>query len=345
MYRIGIIGCGKIAQVRHIPEYEANADAELAAFYDINHERAEDIAAKHGGKAYSDLDAMLSSGLDAVSICTANTTHADIAIKALSAGLDVLCEKPMATTLSDVLRMEEAAAKSGRILMIGQNQRLLGAHVKAHEMIKAGIIGRVVSFRTVFGHGGPETWSVDPGKNTWFFDKNRAAMGAMADLGIHKTDLIDFLLDDKVTAVTASVRTLDKKDGSGNLISVDDNAFCIYEMASGAVGTMNASWTYYGDEDNSTVIYGSEGIMRIYSDPAHSITVEKPNGERYYFDIDRIQTNDAQTSSGVIDAFVESLKTGKAAISASSVVPAMRAVFAAIESSESGKRIEIPENR
>ena len=66
MYRIGIIGCGKIAQVRHIPEYEANADAELAAFYDINHERAEDIAAKHGGKAYSDLDAMLSSGLDAV---------------------------------------------------------------------------------------------------------------------------------------------------------------------------------------------------------------------------------------------------------------------------------------
>ena len=49
MYRIGISGCGKIAQVRHIPEYEANADAELAAFYDINHERAEDIAAKHGG--------------------------------------------------------------------------------------------------------------------------------------------------------------------------------------------------------------------------------------------------------------------------------------------------------
>ena len=345
MHRIGIIGCGKIAQVRHIPEYEANKDAELVAFYDINHERAKEIARKHGGKAYDDLSEMLSSGLDAVSVCTANTTHREISVKALEAGLNVLCEKPMATTLEDVIAMTEAAQRTGKILMIGQNQRLLGAHIRAHEMIKSGIIGRVISFRTVFGHGGPETWSVDPGKNTWFFDRNKAAMGAMADLGIHKTDLIDFLLDDRVVAVTASVRTLDKTDGKGNLISVDDNAFCIYEMASGAVGTMNASWTFYGDEDNSTVIYGTDGIMRIYSDPKHSITVEKHDGERYYFDIDRIQTNDAQTSSGVIDAFIESLNSGKAAIDAVSVVPAMRAVFAALESSEKGKRIEIPENR
>ena len=345
MYKVGIIGCGKISQVRHIPEYAASGKAELVAFYDMNRKRAEELAEKFGGKAYESLEELLSSGLDAVSVCTSNATHAEIAVKALERGVNVLCEKPMAVTLDDCMKMVEAASKSGKILFIGQNQRLLGAHRKAKEIIESGMIGRVITFRTAFGHGGPETWSVDPGKNTWFFDKNRAAMGAMADLGIHKTDLIDFLLDDKVTAVTASVRTLDKKDGNGNLISVDDNAFCIYEMASGAVGTMNASWTYYGDEDNSTVIYGSEGIMRIYSDPAHSITVEKPNGERYYFDIDRIQTNDAQTSSGVIDAFIESLKTGKAAISASSVVPAMRAVFAAIESSESGKRIEIPENR
>ena len=158
---------------------------------------------------------MLSSGLDAVSICTANTTHADIAIKALSAGLDVLCEKPMATTLSDVLRMEEAAAKSGRILMIGQNQRLNATHRKARELIRRGDIGKVLSFRTVFGHGGPETWSIDPGKGTWFFDRSKAAMGAMADLGIHKTDLIGFLLDDTVKRVSARMsgtrRTTAKK--------------------------------------------------------------------------------------------------------------------------------------
>ena len=345
MYKVGIIGCGKISQVRHIPEYAASGKAELVAFYDMNRKRAEELAEKFGGKAYESLEELLSSGLDAVSVCTSNATHAEIAVKALERGVNVLCEKPMAVTLDDCMKMVEAASKSGKILFIGQNQRLLGAHRKAKEIIESGMIGRVITFRTTFGHGGPETWSVDPGKNTWFFDSSKAVMGAMADLGIHKTDLITYLLSDRITAVTATLRTLDKRDGSGNLITVDDNALCIYEMASGVIGTMSASWTYYGDEDNSTVIYGSEGIMRIYSDPRHSITIEKRNGERYFLDIDRIQTNDAQTSSGVIDAFLASLDEKKSLISGESVLPAMRAVFAAIESSKTGKRVEIPENK
>ena len=345
MYRIGIIGCGKIAQVRHIPEYLASGKAELKAFYDINEARAAELAVRYGGKAYSSIDELLDSGLDAVSVCTSNATHAEITIKALGKGLSVLCEKPMAINLEEAEAMDRAASESGKVLMIGQNQRLLGAHRKAKEIIESGMIGRVITFRTAFGHGGPETWSVDPGKNTWFFDSSKAVMGAMADLGIHKTDLITYLLSDRITAVTATLRTLDKRDGSGNLITVDDNALCIYEMASGVIGTMSASWTYYGDEDNSTVIYGSEGIMRIYSDPRHSITIEKRNGERYFLDIDKIQTNDAQTSSGVIDAFLASLDEKKSLISGESVLPAMRAVFAAIESSKTGKRVEIPENK
>ena len=78
--------------------------------------------------------------------------------------------------------------------MIDQNQRLAKAHIEAKKMIEEGVIGDVLTFRTTFGHGGPETWSVDPGKNTWFFDSKKAVMGAMADLGIHKTDLIQYLL-------------------------------------------------------------------------------------------------------------------------------------------------------
>ena len=96
----------------------------------------------------------------------------------------------MATTLEDCERMVAAARKSGKYLMIDQNQRLAGAHRKARELIRAGAIGKPLTFRTAFRHGGPETWSVDPGKSTWFFDKKRAAMGAMADLGVHKADLI-----------------------------------------------------------------------------------------------------------------------------------------------------------
>ena len=341
MYKIGIIGCGKIAQVRHIPEYMANEKTEIVAYYDLNYERAKDLASRYGGKAYSSVDELLKSDVDAVSVCTSNATHAQITIKALEEKKDVLCEKPMAITLEECIEMDRVAKKSNKILMIGQNQRLTKAHQWAHKLIENGEIGRVISFKTTFGHKGPETWSVDPGKNTWFFDKTKAGMGAMADLGIHKTDLIDFLLDDAPSKVTARLATLDKKDSNGNPIGVDDNAFCIYEMKNGAVGTMVASWTFYGKEDNSTVIYGSDGSMKIYSDPLHSIVVEKKKGEVIQYDIDKIQTNDSQTSSGVIDEFVNSLERGYADISSSSVLPAMKAVFAAIESSKSGKTIEI----
>ncbi len=339
MYRIGIIGCGKIAQVRHVPEYLASGRARIDAWYDLNLERARELAARHGGKACSSVDELLDMPLDAVSVCTANHTHAEMAIRALEKGLDVLCEKPMATSLEDCLAMVEAADKAGRILMIGQNQRLTGAHRRAHELIHFGHIGRVISFRTTFGHGGPETWSVDPGRNTWFFDSKLAVMGAMADLGVHKTDLVDFLLDDEVASVTAVLSTLDKRGADDKLIAVDDNAFCVYKMKGGAIGTMTASWTNYGSEDNSTIIYGSLGVMRIYDDKDHSIVIEMKDGTKEYYDVDQIQTNDNQTSSGVIDHFLASLDSRSCDMSGRDVLPAMKAVFAAIESSRTGHSV------
>ena len=341
--RVGIIGCGRISQVRHLPEYRDNPKAEIAGYFDFSKERAAQLQAIYGGKVYETVDEMLADPtIDAVSVCTSNNTHADITVKALEAGKHVLCEKPMAVSLEDCERMAETARRTGKKLMIDQNQRLAKAHVRAKELLKEGLIGRVVTFRTTFGHGGPETWSITPGPNVWFVDKKKAVMGAMADLGIHKTDLIQFLLDTKVVATTAYVGTLDKKYADGSKIGVDDNAMCIYEMENGTVGTMTASWTCYGQEDNSTVLYGTKGIMKIYDDPSYSIKVILRNGEQIYYDIDRIQTNDNQTKSGVIDAFVDDVVNDREpSISGESVLTAMRAVFGNLRSSEEGRRVEV----
>ena len=347
MLKIGILGCGKIAQVRHIPEYADNPNCVLKGFFNPTKSRAEDMVKKYGGVAYDTAEELLRDPeIDAVSVCAANNAHAELTIKALRAGKHVLCEKPMAVTLAECEEMVKVAKEEGRILMIGQNQRLTKAHEMAKKMIADGEIGRVISFRTTFGHGGPETWSITPGKNTWFFDKTKAAMGAMADLGIHKTDLIQFLLGQNVVRTTAKLATLDKRGANGELIGVDDNAICIYEMADGVIGTMTASWTYYAAEDNSTVVYGTEGEMRIYDDPAHSIVLKKKGEAPKYFDVEQIQTNDSQTKSGVIDLWIDCLLTGKESpISGESVLSAMRAVFASMESSETGKAVDIPANR
>ncbi len=343
MFKIGIIGCGKIAQVRHIPEYADNPEVKLAGYYDLNQERATELAKKYGGKAYSSYqDLLADKEIDAVSVCTANTSHAEITIAALKAGKHVLCEKPMATTLEECEAMVKEAKVSGKFLMIGQNQRLAKAHVKAKELLASGLIGDIVTFRTTFGHPGPETWSVDPGKNTWFFDKNRAAMGAMADLGIHKTDLIHYLTGQTIIETTARLATLDKRDANGALIGVDDNAICIYRLSGGAIGSMTVSWTFYGAEDNSTVFYGTQGIMRIYDDPNFAIKVFTRAGETILYDIDKIQTNDKQTKSGVIDLFVDCLVNNQEPeISAAEVLKSMRVVFASIESSQTGRAVAV----
>ncbi len=343
MIHVGIAGCGKIAQVRHMPEYAARKDVKITGLYDINLDRARALAEEYGAKAYERYEDMIADpGIGAVSICSANTAHADMAVAALEGGKHVLCEKPMAVTLEDCERMAAAAERSGKTLMIDQNQRLAAAHVKARELILAGAVGRILTFATAFRHGGPETWSIDPGAGTWFFDKKRAAMGAMADLGIHKTDLIQFLTGQTVREVSAYLGTLDKTFADGSPITVDDNAVCIYRLSGGAVGTMTASWTDYAGEDNSTVIYGTEGVLSLYRDPDHSVVLENKGGGREYYDVDRIQTNDDQTKSGAIDMFVEHLLDGtKPYISGESVLTAMRAVFAAEESARTGRTVGV----
>lgn len=341
MIGIGIIGCGKIAQVRHLPEYENNKNVKLIGLFDMNQLRAFELAEQYNAKTYSTYKELLADPeIDAVSVCVANNVHAEIAIAALKAGKHVLCEKPMATTLEDSRLMVKQADESKKILMIGQNQRLTTAHKLAKKIIADGEIGSITAFRTMFGHGGPETWSVDGGASTWFFDPKRASMGVMADLGVHKTDLIQYLTGQDIVEVTAKMVTVDKKTTDGIPIGVDDNSICLYKLENGAIGSMMASWTFYGREDNSTVLYGTEGIMRIYDDDVYPIIIHKKSGECIRYEIEKMQTNnEPQTSSGVIDAFIASLIGDVSQlIDGKSILKTMEVVFAAIESAKKIKQ-------
>ncbi len=337
MIKIGVIGCGRIAQTRHLPEYAANPDVKILAVYDRTWERAEKIAEDFHCRAFQTAEELIADDeIDAVSICVANVLHAKLTIEALEAGKHVLCEKPMASTIEECEAMVHSAEKSGKILMIAQNQRFDPVHRKAKSLLAEGAIGKPLSFRTTFGHSGPENWSIHQGPETWFFDKKQAAMGVMADLGIHKTDLIQYLLDDTVVETSAQLATLDKRDADGNPITVDDNVICMYKMKSGVIGTMTASWSYYGEQDDSTVLYGTGGTMKIYDEPGHPLVVLRRDGSRDEYDIDR------PDNSGVIDAFIKAVDTGSVSpVSPESALSAMRAVFGSIKSSETGKSVSV----
>jgi predicted dehydrogenase len=137
--RVGIIGCGSIAEFRHAPEYAENPDAEIVAFYDPKTERAEGLAKAYGGTVVDDYMTILANpSIDAISDCSTNEMHHVITTEALARGKHVLCEKPMAVTLEGAQLMVDAARASGKILMLAHNQRLAPAHLRQGRSSRAG---------------------------------------------------------------------------------------------------------------------------------------------------------------------------------------------------------------
>jgi UDP-N-acetylglucosamine 3-dehydrogenase len=335
--KVAVFGCGAIAQRRHIPEHASNPNVEMVAFADPVIERAEQMAQTHGGKAYASYEELLKNEkVDAVSVCTPNFLHAPMAIAAANAGAHVLVEKPMATTEEEAQQMIEAARKNGVYLMVGHNQRLMPPHVKAKEILDSGKLGKVLTFRTAFGHPGPEGWSVD-GRGSWFFRKEEAAMGAMGDLGVHKSDFIRYLLNDEVAQVGGFIGTI-HKEGT----DVDDNATCILRMKSGAIGTLVASWTQYKGGDNSTVLWCEKGVMKIGTVHGDEVIVELTDGTVETYKVGAMATNEKQVPSGVIDAFIESILTKTPpTISGEEGLRSLKVILAAFESEATGRMITL----
>lgn len=337
--KIGVIGCGSIAKHRHLPEYDQNAYVEIIAVCDINERRANEFAHQYKAKAYANYkDLLANPEIDAVSVCTPNYLHAPISIAALSASKHVLCEKPMATSSEDARNMIEAAQLHNKKLMIAHNQRFVPSHQKARELIGKGEIGKIYSFRTAFGHGGPEGWCAD-GADSWFFKKDEAFIGAMGDLGVHKTDLLRFILGEEFVEVGAFVETSAKEN-----TDVDDTAVCILKTASGIIGTLAASWSYVSNEDNSTIIYGEKAILRLEDDPVNSLIVQFKSGEAVKYELGGIQTNEAgsQTNSQIVDHFICAIiENVEPPVTGEEGMKSLQVVLSALESNETKRIVKL----
>ncbi len=336
--RYGIIGCGAIAQRRHIPEAAANKRSQVVAIADPVRGRAKETADPLGAAAYTDYKKMLKEqDLDAVAVCGPNKLHAPMTVDAFKAGLHVLVEKPMATTRAEGKKMIAAAKKARKYLMVGMNQRLMPPHVKAKEVLDSGRVGKPISFETSFKHPGPDGWSVD-GAKSWFFKKIPAVMGVTGDLGVHKADLMRWMLGEEFVLAGGVITTLDKRTDKGRLIPLDDNAFITLKTRSGIIGSMNISWTNYGGGDNATTIFCSGGVIKIDRHPEFGVIVEYRNGDRECHKVGAMSTNTKQVPSGVIDSFTDSiLKRRKPAIDGMEGYRAMDVILTAMEAAKAGR--------
>jgi dTDP-4-amino-4,6-dideoxygalactose transaminase/predicted dehydrogenase len=249
--RVGIVGCGQIGRW-HLDAYKRDDRVEVIAVVDTDLERAERFARAANAKAYGSHKAMLlNEKLDGASICTVPSTHLEIALDLLGAGIHVLCEKPLATSVAEAEKMMECAEANGRRLVTAFKFRFQEEVLGAKELIDHGRLGKILNFRLMFGG------AIDTGVS-WRAQKQVAGGGVIMDNGPHAVDLIHYLFGD--------IEGLSVDAGSGRGAEVEDSARLNVRTKDGNLGVVDLGWSIAVPSPRYLEIYGSEGTAFLDAD-------------------------------------------------------------------------------
>ncbi|MEF3354788.1 Gfo/Idh/MocA family oxidoreductase [Paenibacillus sp. GYB006] len=267
--KVAIIGCGGIANGKHMPALSKQKNVEMIAFCDIEKSRAEEAAEKfgvEGAKVYTDYNELLKDqSIDIVHVCTPNDSHSVITVAALEADKHVMCEKPMAKTTEQAQEMIDAAKRTGKKLSIAYQNRFRNDSLYLKQLIEEGDLGDIYYGKAIaLRRRGVPTWGV-------FLDEEKQGGGPLIDIGTHALDLTLWLMDNyKPKSVMGSVfHKLSNRENAANdfgpwdpeEFKVEDSAFGFVTMENGATIQVEASWALNIVEQGEaqTLLAGTEG--------------------------------------------------------------------------------------
>jgi len=250
--RVGIIGCGGVAEGKHLPALAKIAEVELAAFCDADENRAAAAKGKYGAKGakvYRDYAEMLADpSIDVVHVLTPNNTHAPITVAALRAGKHVMCEKPMAKTAEEAREMVQAAKETGKLLTISYQNRFRADAQYLYNVCRAGELGEIYFAKAhALRRAGVPTWGV-------FLDAEAQGGGPLIDIGSHALDLTLWLMgnyEPKYVVGTVYRKLVENRDKAlantfgpwdPDKFAVEDSAFGFIVMQNGATIFLESSW-------------------------------------------------------------------------------------------------------
>lgn len=249
---IGVVGLGRLGYA-HASNVRSISGARLVAVCDMQKDLAEGVAAELGCKAYTDIREMLGNKeIDAVCVATPTAYHVDPVTAVAEAGKPMFCEKPLASTLEDSLKLRDVVESSGVKCQLGFQRRFDPAHAAAEEAIRAGRIG-IPTYINAYARDPfpPPPWAMDPSKGG----------GLYIDFLLHDFDMARYLLKDEVESVFADETNL-VVDGEG-IERFADNAIVALRFKGGALATyhcgMHAAYGY----DIRTEVHGAKGNLII----------------------------------------------------------------------------------
>ncbi len=303
--QIGIIGCGGIANQKHLPSLAKQSHkCEMVAFCDIIEERAVKAAKEYGtpgAKVYVDYRELLKDeNIDVVHILTPNVSHSSITVDAFEAGKHVMCEKPMAHNTEAAQKMIDAWKKSGKKLTIGYQNRFNPILQSLHATCRNGDLGDIYFAKAhAVRRRAVPTWGV-------FQDKSKQGGGPLIDIGTHALDMTLWCMDNYEPKSVSGVwfhKMADKYEGNmfgpwdPETFDVEDSAFGLIKMKNGACIYLESSWVLNvsAPKEIATTLCGTEAgaeadLIRktlVYNRPNNGLLTEErmsPTGSIAYFE-------------------------------------------------------------
>jgi UDP-N-acetyl-2-amino-2-deoxyglucuronate dehydrogenase len=244
---VAIVGCGKVAHL-HAAALAKIPEAALVAVQDADPERAQSFAARYGARAVDDL---ASSGAGAAIVCTPHPQHAPAAIAAINAGLHVLVEKPLASTVADCDAMIDAARRNGVQLGVVSQRRWFEPVRRMKKAIDAGRIGRpILGAVTMYSWRDEAYYRSDPWRGRW----DTEGGGVLINQSPHHIDLLLWLMDSPVEEVIGRWANF-----SHPYVEVEDTAIALLRFRSGALATISMSLCQNPGIHTKIHVHGSSG--------------------------------------------------------------------------------------
>ena len=231
MTRIAIIGFGWVARDYMLPAIAAHAEAILCAVVSVRPADFDGLAA--AVSCYADAEEMLATERpDAVYVASPNHLHAAHVALCARAGVDVLCEKPLAATYADAERLMHAALDADIVFATAYDQRHHPAHRLMRTLLAEGRLGTITQARIDYACWLPADWSAD----NWRIDRSKAGGGAIIDLAPHGLDLLEHLLDSQITTLHCF------EQRAVQTYAVDDGGMLTARFASGALASLSVGY-------------------------------------------------------------------------------------------------------
>ena len=284
--KVGIIGTGWIAE-SHIQSYKNMPDVDVVAAADLIPGKAEAFMKKFGVEGVrfypSHKELIDNEQLDAVSVCTYNTAHCEPTVYALEHGVNVLLEKPFSVTTEEAVRMMKAEKASGKVLSIGFQPRGDENMQMIKKVVQSGALGKIYYIQT----GGGRRRGIP---NSTFIEKSTGGIGALGDIGCYSLDVVLNAIGYPKPLTVSGYKsayfgtnpkyaTPDKfhtAEENAARFSVDDFAAAFVRLEGDIILDFRISWAMHADTPGDTIIFGTEGALRIPSTDCWNGTFTSP---------------------------------------------------------------------